>query len=204
MADIRPSTNKNRDPRPSLDPGFEAAEPLEQQSVDATEDEDGRAQWPEGSLILQGPKGTAHIVFRLLDRRYAVAVGKVIELDRLPAYTPVPNTPAYVLGVTNVRGDVLAVIDLRRLLGGDLTNRSETARLLTIRNSAGDLQTGLVVDSLQGMRAVEPAATRPPPESDAPDTQLVSGLFEDKEGEIRLFDVDRFFDFEPVKNLSAV
>ncbi len=166
-------------------------------------EEEGRGQWPEGSLILQGPKGTAHIVFRLLERRYAVAVGKVIELDRLPAYTPVPNTPGFVLGVTNVRGDVLAVIDLRRLLGGDLSNRSETARLLTIRSSVGDMQTGLVVDSLQGMRAVEPEATRPAPESGDSDEPLVSGLFDDKDGEIRVFDVDRFFDFEPIKNLGA-
>ncbi len=169
---------------------------------DAAEEGSGRGQWPEGSLILQGPKGTAHIVFRLLDRRYAVAVGKVIELDRLPPYTPVPNTPTFVLGVTNVRGDVLPVVDLRTLLAGNEANRSETARLLTIRNSAGDSQTGLVVDSLQGMRAVEPTAVRPSLD-DGPDSPLVSGLFDDKEGEIRIFDVDRFFDFDPIKALGA-
>ncbi|MEZ5365126.1 MAG: chemotaxis protein CheW [Bryobacterales bacterium] len=58
-----------------------------------------------------------HIVFGLHGARYAVSIRSVLELDRLSPITPVPNTPEFVLGVTNVRGEVVSVIDLRRLLG---------------------------------------------------------------------------------------
>ena len=144
-----------------------------------------------------------HIVFRLGEQRYAVPVGKVVELDKPPTCAVVPNTPSFVLGVTNVRGDILSVVDLRALLGIPRVLRNDAVRLLTIRSADGEMRTGLIVDSLQGMRSVTPAALRSITNQGDVDTSVAAQAFDDKDGEVRVFDVDRFFDCPEIKRLSG-
>ena len=144
-----------------------------------------------------------HIVFRLGEQRYAVPVGKVVELDKPPTCAVVPNTPIFVQGVTNVRGDILSVIDLRALLGIPRVVRNDAVRLLTVRSADGDMRTGLIVDSLQGMRSVTPAALRSIQNQGEVDTSVAAQAFDDKDGEVRVFDVDRFFDCPQIKRLSG-
>lgn len=144
-----------------------------------------------------------HIVFRLGEQRYAVPVGKVVELDKPPTCAVVPNTPTFVLGVTNVRGDILSVVDLRSLLGIPRVVRNDAVRLLTIRSADGEMRTGLIVDSLQGMRSVTPSALRSIRNQDDVDTSVAAHAFDDKDGEVRVFDVDRFFDCPDIKRLSG-
>lgn len=144
-----------------------------------------------------------HIVFRLGGQRYAVPVGKVVELDKPPTCAVVPNTPSFVLGVTNVRGDILSVVDLRALLGIPRVLRNDAVRLLTIRSADGEMRTGLIVDSLQGMRSVTPSALRSIRDQGNVDTSVAAQAFDDKDGEVRVFDVDRFFDCPDIKRLSG-
>jgi purine-binding chemotaxis protein CheW len=144
-----------------------------------------------------------HIVFRLGEQRYAVPVGKVVELDKPPTCAVVPNTPNFVLGVTNVRGDILSVVDLRALLGIPRVVRNDAVRLLTVRSADGEMRTGLIVDSLQGMRSVTPAALRSIRNQGDVDTSVAAQAFDDKDGEVRVFDVDRFFDCPEIKRLSG-
>jgi purine-binding chemotaxis protein CheW len=144
-----------------------------------------------------------HIVFRLGEQRYAVPVGKVVELDKPPACAVVPNTPHFVQGVTNVRGDILSVIDLRALLGIPRVVRNDSVRLLTVRSADGEMRTGLIVDSLQGMRSVTPSALRSLRNQGDVDTSVAVQAFDDKDGEVRVFDVDRFFDCPQIKRLSG-
>jgi purine-binding chemotaxis protein CheW len=144
-----------------------------------------------------------HIVFRLGEQRYAVPVGKVVELDKPPNCAVVPNTPSFVLGVTNVRGDILSVIDLRALLGIPRVVRNDAVRLLTVRSADGEMRTGLIVDSLQGMRSVTPSALRSIRNQGDVDTSVAAQAFDDKDGEVRVFDVDRFFDCPQIKRLSG-
>jgi purine-binding chemotaxis protein CheW len=144
-----------------------------------------------------------HIVFRLGEQRYAVPVGKVVELDKPPTCAVVPNTPNFVQGVTNVRGDILSVVDLRSLLGIPRVVRNDAVRLLTVRSADGEMRTGLIVDSLQGMRSVTPAALRSIQNQGDVDTFVAAQAFDDKDGEVRVFDVDRFFDCPQIKRLSG-
>ncbi len=149
------------------------------------------------------PEAIDHIVFRLGEFRYAVPVGKVVELDKPPTCAVVPNTPAFVLGVTNVRGDVLSVIDLRALLGIAKVARNEAVRLLTVRSADGEIRTGLIVDSLQGMRSVAYTGLHRLQNKGDFDVAVATHGFNDKDGEVRVFDVDRFFEHNAIKGLSG-
>src|SRR4051812_25143835 len=55
--------------------------------------------------------------FVLAGQRYGLETRFVREVARLSRFTPVPGTPAFVMGVTNLRGEILALFDLRTLLG---------------------------------------------------------------------------------------
>jgi purine-binding chemotaxis protein CheW len=57
------------------------------------------------------------VVFVLAGERYGIESRFVREVARLVRFTPVPGTPAFVLGITNLRGEILALFDLRQLLG---------------------------------------------------------------------------------------
>ena len=55
--------------------------------------------------------------FVLAGQRYGIETRFVREVARLTRFTAVPGTPAFVMGVTNLRGEILALFDLRHLLG---------------------------------------------------------------------------------------
>lgn len=142
-----------------------------------------------------------HIVFGLGGVRYAVSIRSVLELDRLSPITPVPNTPEFVLGVTNVRGDVVSVLDLRRLLGMTPLARPETGRLIQVRPGGAVVRSGMLVDSILGMRAVRGNRLEPDPSADTRVGAVVDGLFPDKPEPLRVLNVGKLFETEPMQAL---
>ncbi|MBL8152462.1 MAG: purine-binding chemotaxis protein CheW [Blastocatellia bacterium] len=83
-------------------------------------------------------------------RGFALPVANVLEIALLPNITFVPNTPFWLLGVMNLRGDILSVVDLKTFLGLEATEVGATNRLLVVRSLQEDLTIGLVVDRVNG------------------------------------------------------
>jgi len=91
---------------------------------------------------------------------YAVGEAFVTELDRVPKTTLVPQTPAWLRGVTNLRGDILSVVDLRVFIGLDSTTAA--GRMLVLRLPAEDFSLGLLVDGVDDIVVIEDDAIHPP------------------------------------------
>jgi purine-binding chemotaxis protein CheW len=87
---------------------------------------------------------TVYVRFRVADEAYAVSVLNVLEVASLGDVTPVPGAPIQILGVRNLRGKILPVIDLAALLG---TRRSQPAGRLLVAESEGR-QAGLAIDEV--------------------------------------------------------
>ena len=83
--------------------------------------------------------------FTIGDVNYGVPVEQVREVRDMQIVTPIPGSPAFVEGVTNLRGQIITVMDLRKRLG--LSEKSKTAEKIIIID-LGKHAIGVVVDSV--------------------------------------------------------
>ena len=115
------------------------------------------------------------LVFRLGDDEFGVPIAAVEEVARVPdQVTRVPNTPKFLEGVVNLRGQVLPVIDQRRRFDMLPSERREGRRLLILR--AGKHRAGLIVDSVSEVLRTVDAAVAPAPHLTGAATRLVHGV----------------------------
>lgn len=84
------------------------------------------------------------VVFELEEHRYALEISEVREILRVTEITPVPEMPAYVEGVINLRGAVVPVMNLRLRLGLQKRPADQHTRIILVE--AGENLFGLVVD----------------------------------------------------------
>lgn len=107
------------------------------------------------------PQGQRYVLLTIASAHYAVLEAFVTELERVPKITTVPHVPAWVRGVTNLRGDILSVIDMRTFLGLEAAS-PHTARMLVVRLLDEEFSAGLLVDSVDRIVSVPPDEIRPP------------------------------------------
>lgn len=107
-----------------------------------------------------------YLVFRIGPERFAIALDAVREIRRPPRVTPLPESPVWLRGVTNLRGVILAVIDIAVGLGAR-TEVSEPkgrkCRLVVMRDV--DCDAGFCVDAVDGVVTVDEADLMTPPDT---------------------------------------
>jgi purine-binding chemotaxis protein CheW len=144
-----------------------------------------------GDSARDAAHGDRYVLLSIASAHYAVLEAFVTELERIPKITPVPNVPAWVRGVTNLRGDILSVIDMRAFLGLEMTS-SHAARMLVVRLPGEEFLAGLLVDGVDRIVAV-PRHAITPPESSLEGTLAVylSGVCVIDERLVAVLDLDR-------------
>jgi chemotaxis signal transduction protein len=125
---------------------------------------------------------STHVSLRIGVELYAVGVEHVLEVAELGAVTPVPGAPPAVLGVWNLRGQILPVLDLGSLLG--LAPSTERRRLV-VAEAAGR-RAGLAVDE------VSDVGTLPSPTEET-ESELLAGATLTEAGLVGHVDVLRLF-----------
>ena len=129
------------------------------------------------------------VVVRLGGCRYALPMSSIGEVGRPPELTRVPGLPAWVAGVANWRGRVLAVLDLRSLLSAETAPLDRRGRLVVL--SHGGVRVGLLVESVAGGTQLDPEALEPAlahlPEATG---SLLAGQVTDAQGPYGVLDLD--------------
>jgi purine-binding chemotaxis protein CheW len=128
-----------------------------------------------------------YVIFQLAGTGYALSVEEVRQVEMVEKVTPVPTSPAYVLGVASLRGQVLPVISLRRRLRLDERALDQEARLLVVEWK--NRVVALAVDSATEFREIAPGAIQPAPEDAAGD--MVDRLIHLGERTLLLLDLDK-------------
>lgn len=86
------------------------------------------------------------VTFRLQDESYGINVMQVKEVLRISEIAPVPGAPGYVLGIINLRGTVVTVVDTRSRFGLPSTEVDEASRIVIIESEKQVV--GILVDSV--------------------------------------------------------
>jgi purine-binding chemotaxis protein CheW len=99
-----------------------------------------------------GSRGTLYsvAVLALGDEQIAIEADHLREIVKVPPVAPVPSTPPWITGITQLRGELLAVVDLAHLLG--LEPRGERALLAVVDAAEGPV--GLLVEKVLGFREI--------------------------------------------------
>ena len=106
--------------------------------------------------------GEQLVTFFLAGEELAVPIASVQEIVRLPQITKVPNAPAYVEGIANLRGNILPIVNLRNRLGLEPRPSDDRTRVVVLNSSGAT--TGIVVDSVAEVLHIEESTLESPPQ----------------------------------------
>lgn len=118
------------------------------------------ARIPETVRSVQG--GLDILAFTLGKERFALESVFVQEVHAIGLITPVPCTPAFVLGIVNRRGRFYSILDFRKLLGIPPTDDADPDGAVIFIGNA-EMEFGIAAVSVLGIRYVTPEELKPPP-----------------------------------------
>lgn len=137
--------------------------------------------------------GNQYLTFILAGEEYGVDILKVQEIRSWESATKIPNTPDYVLGVINLRGTIVPIIDVRQRFSMEKTEIDSTTVVVVVKvsheNTARTI--GMLVDAVSEVYNVPEADIRPMPDvSSHIATEFVKGLTTVNDKMIIILDVD--------------
>lgn len=131
--------------------------------------------------------------FQLAEELYGINVMQVKEVLRLTEIAPVPGAQHYILGIINLRGNVITVIDTRTLFGLPRTEATDTSRIIVIELS--DQVVGMLVDSVAEVIYLKQSdIERAPNVGTDESTRYIQGVSYHNEELIILLDLNRMID----------
>lgn len=131
------------------------------------------------------------VCFVVAGQNYGLPILKVMEVLRVVAVEPIPGAPSEVVGVINLRGQVLTVIDLRQRLGMSGRTALDHPETRIIISNCGEELIGILVDSVADVRKLLPSEQQEAPAvHQIPASVHVLGVVNDAQGFLTLLDPD--------------
>lgn len=156
--------------------------------------------------MYESNQGTAlklqQLTFSLAGEEYGVDILTVREIRGWSRVTRIPQTPDYLLGVLNLRGAIVPIMDLRMRFGLDRESYGESTVVIVI--AVEERLFGIVVDSVSDVVDIDHAAIKPVPDMGVVvDTRYLKGLATHVERMVMLLDVEKLMRPEDVETLDA-
>lgn len=146
------------------------------------------------------------VTFMLGAEEYGVPISQIQEIDRLAKITKVPKAAEFIEGITNLRGEVIPVLDTRKRFDLDVKPSDDRTRIIIV--DLGGVKTGLVVDSVREVLNLAKKDIAPPPEAigSGIDQQFISGIGKVDAGKrmIVLLDVERILSRQEQAHLTEI
>jgi len=134
------------------------------------------------------------VAFSLAGKDYAIDILKVKEIAKAGRFTYVPNTSPFVLGVYNLRGDIIPIIDLRLFFNIDVPERTGNEIENMIIVTVEDQVFGVVVDAIDKVVGIQKSTIQPPhPLFGDISIKYIAGVVESNNHLYILLDIDRIF-----------
>ena len=147
------------------------------------------------STLIEAP--TQYLSFMLAGEEYAVDILRVQEVRGWENATPLPNAPAYIKGVINLRGVVVPIVDLRARFGLEAVEYGKMTVVIVLRlcREGRDRIVGVVVDAVSDVLDVNAEQRKPAPDvGTSGDASFVLGMATIGDKMVILLDVDHLLD----------
>lgn len=133
------------------------------------------------------------IAFRLHNQEFCVRTTTIREIRGWGPATPIPHSPTEVLGIMNLRGTVIPIIDLANKLGMRSTDPIERSAIVVAE--VHDMATGLVVDRVSDILTIAESLLQPVPEiSMSPGMRYADGIIAHSGGMICFLNLEQMFE----------
>jgi len=126
------------------------------------------------------------------DEEYTVPILTIQEIIKPIEYTRVPQTPDYVLGVFNLRGSVIPLIDLRLKFGLEPAKQNDETRYIVMKS--GDEVAGFVIDRLTEAIRLKKSNIDPAPETASGEKSVIDGVGKQEDRILTILKVDTLLD----------
>jgi purine-binding chemotaxis protein CheW len=93
------------------------------------------------------------IVFAIEDIQFGIPLSNALEVGHRPDIIPLPNLPKWVLGISNIRGEIISLINLKAFLGIPSSEANGEQRFIMIHNQ--EIKVGIIVDRVMGILSLD-------------------------------------------------
>lgn len=116
-----------------------------------------------------------YLILDLDGQEYAIAIQNVVDIINVQPVTRVPSCPDFVCGITNLRGKVIPIIDVRLRFGKLQQDYNERTCIIVVE--LGDLSVGMIVDSVKEVITLDDEQISPPPSfQNGVDIRFINGI----------------------------
>ena len=155
------------------------------------------------SLLTTSAESYQFLLFALGEEQYGVAIHKVQEIKGFSKITPLPNTPNYVKGVLNLRGNIVPIFDLRIKLGMEQAEPSPFTVIIVV--VVWNQAIGLVVDYVSDVITWDSKEIKPPPVlGNTVDTSCIVGIGSSGDQLVTLLDVNHVLAENEITGLEGI
>ncbi len=145
------------------------------------------------------------VSFNIGEEIFGVNILMVQEIIRSTPVTPIPDSPPFIEGVINLRGNIIPVIDLRKRL--DMTlQKHNTDKVWIIILNINSRTAGFIVDFVSDVLKVAKTDIKPPPDivSAGLNSQYIKGVCNIEKGLLVLLDFNRILMIDEIKKLKDI
>ena len=121
----------------------------------------------------------------------AFPLSSALEIGQQPVITPLPNLPDWVLGVSNIRGEIVSIADLKAFFGLPSSGPKRGRRFILIHNQG--MKVGIIVDRVMGMISLDRKDTdiQDSPFKEGELSSFISGVVVSGENLLNILDIDK-------------
>lgn len=141
------------------------------------------------------------VTYQLEDEFYGINVMQVQEVLRLTEIAPVPGAPSYVLGIINLRGNVVTVIDTRARFGLSAEEPTDSSRIIIVEVAGHVI--GMLVDSVAEVVYLHQSEIDTAPNVSDDASRFIQGVCNRDKYLLILVDVNKLLDQEEISDISG-
>lgn len=141
------------------------------------------------------------VTYQLEDEFYGINVMQVQEVSRLSEIAPVPGAPSYVLGIINLRGNVVTVIDTRARFGLPPQDPTENSRIIIVEVSGHVI--GMLVDCVAEVVYLHQSEIDTAPNVSDDSSRFIQGVCNRDKYLLILVDVNKLLDQEEITDIAG-